>query len=169
VFFRPGCRLTPDGRGQGVFKPKKEEVCAMKIMFCHDGADRGHRALEMAVDYFKPLKPEMVLLCVVDDVVDASMEVDAITDVYREECRDVLDRSAKWVMKNGLEVDVVMASGDPRRMIVEAIGRKSPDVVVIARKEKSEAESVFRRSVSAHLVKNAGCHLFIMGPVDRSW
>lgn len=141
----------------------------MRIMFCHDGADRGHRALKVAVDYFKPLKPEMVLLCVVDDVGDASMEVEAITDGYTQECKKVLDKSAKWVMENGLNVDVVMASGDPNKMIAEAIEMKSPDTVVIARREKSEAEGVFRKSVSTQLVKNAGCDLFIMGPVDRSW
>jgi nucleotide-binding universal stress UspA family protein len=69
------------------------------------------------------------------------------------------------VAGNGLEVHVILASGDPRRMIVEAVEKNSPDIVVIARKEKNKLESVFSKSVSAYLIKNAGCHLMVMGPV----
>ncbi len=136
----------------------------MKIMFCHDGSDNGHMAMERAINHFKEHKPEVILLCVSEDVVDASMEVDAITEEYQKEKKEVLDKSAKWCAEHGMEVDVMMAIGDPRKMIVEAINRKSPNVVVVARKEKSSRESVFRKSVSAYLIKNAGCHLFIMGP-----
>ena len=136
----------------------------MKILFCHDGTDRGHEALERAVNHFKGQKPDMVLLCVSDSVGDASMELDAISEEYENEHKEVMRRSAGWVTSQGLEVDVMLASGDPRKMIMQAIEKKDPDIVVISRREKSTIESVFRKSVSAYLVKNAACNLFIMGP-----
>lgn len=136
----------------------------MKILFCHDGTERGHEALERAVNHFEGRKPDMILLCVSDSVGDASMELDAISEEYEKEHKEVLRRSAGWVTSKGLEVDVMLASGDPRKMITQAIEKKNPDIVVIARREKSTIESVFRKSVSAYLVKNASCHLFIMGP-----
>ncbi len=136
----------------------------MKIMFCHDGTERGHEAMERAVNRFESQKPDVILLCVSDDVGDASMELDAITEEYENEHKQVMRRSAAWVTGKGLEVDVMLATGDPRKMIIEAIEKKNPDIVVVARKEKSTMESVFRKSVSAYLVKNAGCDLFIMGP-----
>ena len=136
----------------------------MNIMFLHEGSKRGQAALEQAVGYFKTLKPEITLLCVEDHVGDASMECDTISDEYQEELKGIMHSAAEWVKNQGLEVSVIQAIGDPRTMIMEAINKKSPDIVVIARREKSEIEGVFRKSVSAYLVKNAGCHLFVMGP-----
>jgi nucleotide-binding universal stress UspA family protein len=136
----------------------------MKIMLCHDGTDHANQAMVRAVNYFKPLKPDVVLLCISEDILDASLEADTITEEYDAELREVLRQAAEWLTGNGLEVDVMMASGEPRQLIIEAIQKKSPDVVVIARREKSLLESVFRKSISAYLVKNAGCDLMILGP-----
>lgn len=135
----------------------------MDIMVLHDGSKRGQEALELAVDYFKVLKPEITLLCVEDHAGDASMEVDAITEEYERELKGIMRDAAEWVTSQNLEVSVVQAVGDPRKMILETINKKSPDIVIVARRAKSAIEGVFRRSVSAYLVKNASCHLFIMG------
>jgi nucleotide-binding universal stress UspA family protein len=139
----------------------------MKIMFCHDGTDHSTVAMIRIVNYFKSQTPDMVLLCVSEDILDASQESDSISDEYTTELREVLRQAAEWVSGNGLEVDVIMANGEPRQMIMEAIEKKSPDLVVVARREKSLLESVFRKSVSAYLVKNAGCDLLILGPVKQ--
>ena len=139
----------------------------MKIMFCHDGTDHATVAMIRIVNYFKSQTPEMVLLCVSADILDASQESDSISDEYTTELREVLRQAAEWVSGNGLEVDVMMANGEPRQMIMEAIEKKSPDLVVVARREKSLLESVFRKSVSAYLVKNAACDLLILGPVKQ--
>ncbi len=137
----------------------------MKIMYCHDGTERAQRALEKTVEYFKALNPEIVLMCVAEDILDASPEDERITDEYKKEHSDVMHEAAEWVAGNGLEVHVILASGDPRRMIVEAVQKQSPDIVVVARREKSELTSVFSKSVSAYLVKHVGCHLLVMGPL----
>ncbi|MFQ5480473.1 MAG: universal stress protein [Thermodesulfobacteriota bacterium] len=136
----------------------------MKIMFCHDGTDSAEGALERVVNFFKGVKPEMILVSVAEDILDASLEDEKITREYENERSALLRKAAEWVSENGLDVDVLMATGEPRAMIMKAIEKKSPDIVVIARKEKSTMESVFQKSLSAYLVKNAGCHLFIMGP-----
>jgi nucleotide-binding universal stress UspA family protein len=136
----------------------------MKIMFCHDGSEGAQKALERTIDYFKPKKPDLVLLCVAEDILDASLEDDRITVEYEKEHSEILHRSAEWVAGNGLEVHVMLAHGDPRKMIVEAAKKQSPDVVVVARKERSGLEGVFHKSVSSYLVKNIDCHLLIMGP-----
>jgi len=136
----------------------------MKIMYCHDGTESAQQSLEKAIGFFKALKPEVVLVCVAEDVLDASLEDETIANEYEAEQSAVLRKAAEWVAGNGLDVDVMMASGDPRKMIVGAIEKKSPDIVVLARKERSAQEGVFRKSLSAYLIKNVGCDLFIMGP-----
>ena len=135
----------------------------MRIMYCHDGTEGAQQSLERAINIFKCDKPDVVLVCVAEDVLDASLEDEKITEEYQAEQGAIMRKAAEWVAGNGLEVDVLLATGDPRKMILEAIGKKSPDIVIIARKEKSAMEGVFRKSLSAYLVKNAGCHLFIMG------
>jgi nucleotide-binding universal stress UspA family protein len=139
----------------------------MKIMVCYDGSKVARRALEDTVEYFKAIKPEIILLTVAREPLDASMEGEAIFEKEKEEYQNKLKKTANWVVDNGLDVDVMMAYGEPRRMIMEAIDNKNPDVVVIARQKKSGLESAFRESMSAHLIKNAGCHLLIMGPARR--
>ncbi len=136
----------------------------MKVMFCHDGEKMGQKALKAAVEFFKPHKADMIILCVNNDIVDASMEVDSLTEEFQKEHKAIIDQSAQWVAEHGMDVDVIIATGDPREMVVAAIEKKNPDVVVVARRKKSTKESAFRKSLSAYLVKNAGCNLFIMGP-----
>jgi nucleotide-binding universal stress UspA family protein len=141
-------------------------MSVMKIMFCHDGSERAQKALEKTVEYFNPLNPDIVLFfCTTEDIRDTSSEDERITKEYRQEHGDIIDNAAKWVAGNGLEVHVMLASGDPRQKIVEAIEKQLPDIVVVARKERSTLESVFQNSISAYLVKNVGCHLMIMGPL----
>ncbi len=136
----------------------------MKIMYCHDGTDRAQAALEKVVNFFKGVKPEMLLVSVAKDIPDASLENARITESYEAERKVILRRAAEWVANQGLDVDVMVATGEPRAMIMKAIEKKSPAIVVVARMKKSEKESVFQKSLSAYLVKNCGAHLFIMGP-----
>jgi len=136
----------------------------MKIMYCHDGSEKSQAALERVVDFFKDVKPEMILVSVVEDILDASLEDEKITRECESERSASLRKAAELVTQKGLDVDVMVATGEPRAMILKAIQKKSPDIVVVARKERSAMESVFQKSISAYLVKNASCHLFIMGP-----
>ena len=43
-----------------------------------------------------------------------------------------MKKAADWVVKQGFDVDVIMAIGDPRKMLVEAVKKKNPDLVVVA-------------------------------------
>ncbi|MDT8317153.1 MAG: universal stress protein [bacterium] len=136
----------------------------MKVMVCYDGSEAAHKALEIAVDYFKAKKPEIILLTVTGEALDASMESEEVFEQLEREQQDFLKKAAQWVTSQGLSVDAMLAEGKPGPMIVEAIEKKSPDVVVVARQTKSKFMQAFLGSVSAYLVRHASCHLLIMGP-----
>lgn len=136
----------------------------MKVMVCYDGSDKSHEGLEKAVSYFKALKPEIILLTVADDVLDASMESEDAFNELESERHDVLKKAAEWVAEQGLEVDAMLAEGKPGPMIMSAIDKKTPDIVVVARQTRSKFMQTFLGSVSAYLVRHAPCHLMIMGP-----
>ena len=136
----------------------------MKIMVCYDGSDSSRNALEWVVENFKAQKPDMILLSVAEGAADASLENEAIFEEMQGEAHDALKKGADWTAQQGLEVDVMLATGESRQMIMKAIEKKSPDLVVVARQRKTEYIRHFLSSVSAHLVRNAGCHLLILGP-----
>ncbi len=134
----------------------------MNIMVCHDGSERSHKALEKTIEYFKSQKPTIILLTVAQEPLDASMENEAILEQWREQCHNELRREAEWVAECGLEVDAVLAVGDPRQMITEAIRKKSPDLVVVARRGKSEMERMILGSVSAFVVRHSERPVLVM-------
>ncbi len=136
----------------------------MKILICYDGSDSAQNALEYTVKMFKSHNPEIILLTVSEDPADASLENEAITEEVRHEGHDILKKGADWVATHGMDVDAILAHGESREMIMETIDKKKPDIVVVARQKKSGYIRHFLSSVSAYLVRNAGCHLLVMGP-----
>src|SRR3989304_8111806 len=98
----------------------------MKIMVCHDGSKNAQEALDKTIEMFKPLKPEIILITVVEVPLDASIDSEEIFQKWREDRHVFLMKKAKEVTDSGLEVDAILAVGDPRRMIPRAQKKKSP-------------------------------------------
>ena len=104
----------------------------MKMLICHDGSGNAQSALEKSIAMLKCEKPEIILVTVVEEPADASSYDEAAFEKWRETREADLKEAANWVVKQGLNVDVVIAIGDPRKMLVEAIRKKKPDIVVIS-------------------------------------
>lgn len=103
----------------------------MKMLICHDGSKNGQFALERSIAMLKCEKPEIILATVVEEPLDASSYDEAAFEELRAKREADLKDAANWVVKQGLDVSVVMAIGDPRKMLLEAIRKKTPDIVVI--------------------------------------
>lgn len=136
----------------------------MKIMICYDGSELGDKGIDKTIELFKALKPEIILLTVAEEPLDASSENEDISEEVEHQSHDVLQRTAEKIAKHGLEVDAMLAVGRPKKMILNAINTKKPDICVVTRQVKSSMLDQFIGSVSAHLVREAGCHLLIFGP-----
>ncbi|MDP4029565.1 MAG: universal stress protein [Gallionella sp.] len=104
----------------------------MKMLVCHDGSESAQSALEKSVAMFRSERPEIILVTVAEEPADASSYDEAAFEAVRSEKEADLREAADWVVKQGLDVDAVMAIGDPRKMLVEAVKKKKPDIVVIA-------------------------------------
>jgi len=136
----------------------------MKIMICYDGSELGDKAIDKTIELFKPLKPEIILLTVAEEPLDASSVHEDIAEEVRSQARDVMMKAAEGISGHALEVDAMLAVGRPKDMIISAIDKKKPDIVVVTRQRKSALTKHFISSVSGHLVRNAACHLLIYGP-----
>ena len=134
----------------------------MKIMVCHDGSERSQEALERTVALFKAQKPEIILITVVEEPLDATSQDEESFEKWRTRRDQELKNAANWVVKHGLNVDAILAVGDPRKMITEAAANKNPDILVVARRGAGLLEKMALGSVSAYLIRHAECPVLVM-------
>jgi len=137
----------------------------MKILMCHDGSEIAQSALEKSIAMFKSGKPEIILVTVAEEPADASSYDEAAFEEWRAEREADLKKAADWVVKQGLDVDAIMAIGDPRKMLVEAVKKKQPDIVVIASRPPAGGVRFgnITVSVSDYLIHHiTGCPVLVM-------
>ncbi len=135
-------------------------------MVCYDGSDRSKNALNKALELFKDQNPDMMILLVAEEPLDASMENEEVYEEWQKECHDLLNEAARDVTQLGLEVDAILATGDPRKMIIEAIANKAPDVVVLAKRGKGSVKNALLGSVSTYVVRQSQCPVLVVKMQD---
>ena len=129
----------------------------MKILVCHDGSALAQSALEKSVAMFKWAKPEFVVVTVVEEPADASSYDEEAFEEWRAKREWDLKKASSWVTHEGLDVDAILAVGEPRKMLMEAIAKKNPDLVVLTSRARSERGIRFGNvtvSVSAYLLRH---------------
>lgn len=133
----------------------------MKIMICHDGSRNAQEALDRTIKMFKPLRPEIILMTVVEVPLDASIESEEIFQRWRDERHAFLLKTAQEVRNKGVDVDAVLAVGEPREMILEAAENKKPDILVVGKRGGGGLSRMVLGSVSAFLVRHAHCPVLV--------
>jgi len=134
---------------------------SFKIMVCHDGSENAQSALNQAVDLFKASKPEIILVSVVEGAADASMVNEDIFETQKEERRAQLKQVAERIAGCCCDVDVILAVGDARKMLLEAVKQKNPDILVIAKRGGGVIKDMVLGSVSAYLIRHAKCPVMV--------
>jgi nucleotide-binding universal stress UspA family protein len=107
-------------------------------------------------------KPEIILLTVVEEPLDATSVDENSFDKWRSKRDDDLKEAAQWVASNGLNVDALLAVGDPRKMILEAATMKDPDLLVISRRGSGGTEKMVLGSVASYILKHAQCPVMVL-------
>lgn len=129
----------------------------MKILVCHDGSELAQSTLEKVVVMFKWAKPEIIVATVAEEPADASSYDEASFEEWRTKREDELRKAANWVAGQGLDVDAILAVGDPRKMLLEAVAKKNPDLVVITCRAPGKTGIRFGNvavSVSDYLIRH---------------
>lgn len=134
----------------------------MKIMVCHDGSQRSQAALERTAELFQVQKPRIILVTVVEEPLDATSQDEASFESWRASRGESLKQAADWVVEHGLNVDAILAVGDPRKMLIEATEARNPDILVVAGRGAGLLQGMVLGSVSAFLVRHAECPVLVM-------
>lgn len=104
----------------------------MKILVCHDCSESARSALEKCVALFAHLRPQVILVAVIEEALDASSHAEQAFQERQEQMDAQLKQEAQRVSELGFDVNVILAVGDSRKMLMAAIENARPDLVVIA-------------------------------------
>lgn len=133
----------------------------MRIMVCYDGNPDAERALSKTLRLFGPLKPEIILLSVIEANRDASPEADERYARWLKERSEILKSKAEEIVARGFEVDAVLAEGNSREMVLRAAESKKPDILVVGKRQGGTLADMLHASLSVYLVHHAACPVLV--------
>lgn len=148
----------------------------MHIMIAYDNSTNAKHALEKTLKMFAALKPSITLISVVEDVLGSSGVNEDRYLEYKHDFSEAVRETAQTLNELGVNTEVMIAVGDPRKMILQAVTNKQPDLLVIARhSEKADSNIIGKTldawvdefnfmtfgSVSSFLTRRAPCPVLI--------
>lgn len=149
----------------------------MKIMLAYDGSRNTKLALAQTLSLFGSLQPDILLMGVAENPRDST---DANEDLFQQEYRELkgaLEEGQRFVVAEGLNCEMLIAEGDPRKMLLQATKKLVPSLLVVARHSHQpdggfiaqslsyfvdELDYMTLGSVSSFLARRVECPLLIL-------
>lgn len=149
----------------------------MKIMIAYDGSRNAKLGLAQVIEMFRPMKARLVLVGVAEnprDVTDANEEL--FQEEYAE-LKQALQEGVDFAGGEDFEAETLLAEGDPRKVLLQATQKLSPDLLVIARHSHKPDGGIIAQSltyfvdeldymtfgsVSSFLARRVECPLLIL-------
>lgn len=121
----------------------------MNIMFAYDNSTNAKQALEKTLKMFACMLPRVTLISVVDPSVGSSGVNQESYDEYKHDFSEAVREAAQTLNELGVSADVIIAEGDPRKMILQAVNEKKPDLLVIARHSEKVDSNIIGKTLDA--------------------
>ncbi len=152
----------------------------MDVMLAYDHSRNARIALDAVKTIFGPLKPEVTLISVIEDVGSATSGADDLFNEQYAAQKAGAEAAAAELEAFGISTTVVLAEGDARKMILRATEEREPDLLVLARHSHQpdsgplgfiakrldaiaeEFDHMTFGSVSAFLARRVKCPLLIV-------
>ena len=126
----------------------------MKVLIAFDGSPSARHALKRAVELFGAGEPEIIMLGVVSLPTTSSPGAEAAHAELCDEFHAEMREAAEEVRRSELSVELILAEGEPRRVLEKYAEEKEPDVVVVGARGQSALAKVLLGSVSTYAVKH---------------
>ena len=121
----------------------------MNIMVAYDNSTNAKQALEKTLQMFAGLKPKITLVGVVEDVLGSSGVNEERYLDFKHDFSEGLREAAQTLNELGISAEVLLAEGDPRKMILQAVKNKQPDLLVIARHSEKIDSNIIGKTLDA--------------------
>ncbi|AQW21918.1 hypothetical protein PL11_008325 [Lentilactobacillus curieae] len=139
-----------------------------------DGSDNSKDALAQAVDIAKSSDAKLTLVSVVNETsyyymgntstVGTSMIPTDFRSTQRKAAQDVLDNAKAYCDQHGIDVEVKVEEGIPKRVIVESYGKeKGYDLLVMGKSGVDALSRVIVGSTTAYVVRNSDTTVMVVG------
>ena len=121
----------------------------MNIMVAYDNSTNAKQALDKTLQMFAALKPNITLVGVVEDVLGSSGVNEERYLEFKHDFSEGLREAAQTLNELGISAEVLLAEGDPRKMILQAVKNKQPDLLVIARHSEKIDSNIIGKTLDA--------------------
>ncbi len=121
----------------------------MNIMIAYDNSTNAKHALDKTLKMFAALKPSITLISVIEDVLGSSGVNEDRYNEYKHDFSEAVRETAQTLNELGINTEVIIAVGDPRKMILQAVKSKSPDLLVIARHSEKADSNIIGKTLDA--------------------
>ena len=148
-----------------------------KILVCLDGSPLAEQILPYAAAQAERFGAKMVLLQVISvpgaiyapgiEAVPIAVPLDQVPE-EEAAAKEYLERLAKPLRKNGIEVDCLALPGSPGASIVKHAEEGDFDLVALATHGRSGFGRIVFGSVADHVVRNSGRPILLIKPKESA-
>jgi universal stress protein A len=151
-------------------------VMIKRILVPVDFSDTSLQALDYAIEFGKPFKPEIVVVFVVEpiyftaptDLYAPTANVGMLLDEQRRIGREQLARLGADLKKRRVEARTVLQTGTAFQVITDTAKRLKADLIVMATHGRTGLSHVLLGSVAERVVRTAQCPVLTVRGGKRS-
>lgn len=137
-----------------------------KILVPVDGSENSFRALDQALFVAKSTGAQATAIYVMESpptvYVESQKVLNEIMAKYRQESARVLDKCKERAGVSGVEIETVLAEGDPASSIVEYAKNEGFDMIVMGSRGLGKIKELMLGSVSSKVLHHAKCSVLIV-------
>lgn len=137
-----------------------------KILVPVDGSDNSYRALNQALLLAKSTNAKLTAIHVVESpptiYVESQKVLDQLLSNYRRESAKILDRCKEIAEKNGIEIETVIAEGDPASNITGYAENGGFDVIVMGSRGLGRLKEMVLGSVTNKVLHHTKSSVMIV-------
>lgn len=124
----------------------------MTMLIAYDGRQNTEKALDYAINHSVTYGEKLIVLIVVSKGSEADLQ----------KMHGFADKAVSKAKEKGAEVQSIVESGQPDKVILETASRFSCDTIIVGRSGKTALDRVIMGSVSNSIVANAKCTVIVV-------
>lgn len=149
-----------------VLKDFERLQAMIRILIPLDGSGVAEEALNHARSIAKTFPAELILLCVIAETdAGAAVQMDSVDfALYRHQAQAYLDGMLDKYATEGMSIRYEVAEGNPAETIVQFMTKTKPDLLVLTRYGRGNAQDFAAGGTAQKIVSSADCSVLLLDP-----